>query len=131
MYHSNSSKLPTPDELHTTYGVKFFVTHIHDGNDESGARRAEFAGGKKAPIYVTTCLITNWDKSIELGYGEALCSHKDTPNRRLGHEIAVSRAIKDFLNNTPKEELTELSLGQSIRLKEDSLIKELLKRDAG
>lgn len=118
MYRSNSSRLPTPDELHATYGIKFWVKHLHDGNDQDFARRSEFGIGKRPPHYVTTCIITNWDKNEELGYGEALCNQKDTPNRKLGHEIAVTRAIKDFLRTTPKEELTRLSLEHSIRLKE-------------
>src|SRR5689334_24285162 len=94
-YRSTLSKpYPTPEELQEQ-GLRFYVHHIHDGNDPSYEFRSMFGEGKYAPIYVSVCTIKTEDGE-KVGYGEAVCSDKDTPNRKRGHEIAVSRAIKDY-----------------------------------
>lgn len=104
MYHSINPKLPSPDELHKRDKIKFWVRHIHDGNDPEGKERAEFTYTKVPPIYVTTCEITDWEEKEVLGWGESVCSHKDTPDRKKGHGVAVARAIKNYLEIKERKE---------------------------
>lgn len=109
MYFSNSSKYPHPQELHDKFGIKFWVRHIHVGNDPDGSDRKHLVEDKKhfhdadgnimLPEYATTCVITDETGDLQVGYGESICGPLDTPNRRMGHEIAVTRAIKDYLTN--------------------------------
>jgi hypothetical protein len=95
MYHSTSKKYPSPEELQDE-GFRFYVHHIHSGNDPLYEWRAMFGNSKYAPVYVTTCTIKT-KEGEQVGYGEAVCSDKDVPNRKRGHEIAVGRAIKDYM----------------------------------
>jgi hypothetical protein len=106
-YLSNSSRFPSPDEIHEKYKVKFFVHHWHEGNDPKMVERAKYGESKYIPIYVTTCTIMDWDQQVRLGYGEAVCSHKDIPNRSIGHQMAVGRAIKDFMEHLEDEKNKE------------------------
>jgi len=96
-YRSNSSKYPTPDQLHKHHGVKFWVYHYHDHNDPDYEYRLLVGTARGMPKYATICNITDDTGLKLLGYGEAICNPKDSPNRSLGHEIAVTRAIKDYM----------------------------------
>ena len=103
MYRSTCYKYPPPEQLHEELGLRFYVVHLHDGNDPDWTERSLFGTGKYAPRYVTVCRIKD-EEGHELGYGEAVCSDKDVPNRKLGHEIAVSRAIKNYFQQKHSHE---------------------------
>lgn len=103
MYHSNSHRLPSPQKIHEEHKVKFYVLHLHPENDPDNDRYV-YANGSK---YVTICWIKD-EKDTIVGEGVAACHSKyDVPNRKMGHRIAVGRAIKDFLNNKWLEQKIE------------------------
>lgn len=83
---------------------RLMVFHLHNGNDPDGTKRRQFCQGKKVMPYVTVAKLmidvpTPFGMSTDEYMAWAVCNKKDTPNRRLGHEIAVGRVIKEYLES--------------------------------
>ena len=76
------------------------VRYWHRGNSgrDTRTRRYNVRKGQKTTTqdivskYISAATIRN-RSGVVLGYGESVCSPKDTPNRRLGRTIAVGRAL--------------------------------------
>lgn len=104
-FRSNSKRWPTPDQLRHWHGVKFYLSHIYESNDPDGTRREPFKHHPKddLPKYVSYCAITTGDGKTVLAEDWAIVSPRDTPNRRLGHEIAVTRAIAQYMEDYGKD----------------------------
>lgn len=91
-------------------GFRLTVHHFHDGNDPNGKTRQmiqqavreerEYTGHKPIdiPAYASVAAITDQEGNRH-GEGFSICMAGDTPNRRLGWEIAASRACEEFFQS--------------------------------
>ena len=70
---------------------KIMVRHHHKYNSSNRKRH-----GYK---YFTEAWIFDRSSGKLLGYGTAKCSHKDTPCRKVGRQIAVGRAFENYVAN--------------------------------
>ena len=87
--------LPNP---HFTEGsipahLKLVVSHLHDGNSDKHDRRG--------CRYATVAKLFRKDDGELIAIGEAYCSEKDTPSRKVGRMVAVGRALKEYYNPVP------------------------------
>lgn len=64
------------------------LQHLHKGNSSDFTR-----GGRE---YITVAHIV--DENDKVTSAKAVCSPRDTPNRKLGRDIAVARAWKKYKN---------------------------------
>jgi endonuclease YncB( thermonuclease family) len=55
---------------------------------------------KKMPRYYTVARVIDRDTMEVVAEGDALCSYKDTPSRKLGRAIAHNRALKAYAKGT-------------------------------
>lgn len=78
-------------------GLRIKVNHFHNGNSSN-----RFRHGKE---YMTNALLLNKTDEI-VGEGKAYCSHKDSPRRATGRQVAIGRALKDYLVNSIPPEAT-------------------------
>lgn len=78
-------------QLPPNYALK--VKHLHPGN----STRADRKGSKYRTLaFVVRFADDSTKKYTIVAVGDAMCSRKDQPIRRLGYEIAVGRALKHF-----------------------------------
>lgn len=88
----------TPENAHHLIPDNFRlrVRHYHEGNDPQAVMRKS---RNKIYPYVTVAEIhkAGTEPAIIYGRGTAVCSPKDSPDRRVGWQIAAGRAFKDFL----------------------------------
>lgn len=108
MFHTNSTRHKVED-IPEDHGIHLFRFHVH--NDPNGDKRREWLAKRPGhrrtfsngdiPTYMTVALIKSATNTI-VGVGISTCSTLDTPSKKLGHELALGRAIKDF-----KERLQE------------------------
>lgn len=66
--------------------IRVMVQHFHQGNSSRSMR--------KGHSYMTRCRLLDKENRIFIGEGVAYCSCNDTPNRHLGRNVAVGRAMK-------------------------------------
>jgi len=71
-------------------GHRVRVKHFHNGNSSE-----EFRDHKP---YVTLASVLDTNQ-VPVGFGVSACSKRDTPNRKLGRQIAIGRAVKDFMKS--------------------------------
>lgn len=78
---------PVPD------GLKVKIYHTPTSEVQAAL---DFMGvkGRKRPRYYTFARVIDRDTQEVLAEGDALCSYKDTPSRKLGRAIAHNRALK-------------------------------------
>lgn len=73
--------------------LKLVVCHLHDGNSDKHDRR-----GCK---YATIAKLFNKEDGDLIAQGEAYCSERDVPSRKVGRMVAVGRALKEYYNPVP------------------------------
>lgn len=86
--------LPVPE------GHEMVITHLYglfslwmwaDDQRISGERNIK----RKLPRYVTIARLYDQDGTL-VSRGQAICSHRDNPSRKLGRIIAHNRCVKAF-----------------------------------
>lgn len=86
--------LPVPD------GCKMKLYHFHKPEDIADAIsiaiEEDFPKRKKSPRYLSLAFLLKEGEPEAVGFGWAICSHKDSPSRKLGRIIAHNRAIHDY-----------------------------------
>ncbi len=50
----------------------------------------------KGILWTTTCLLLDEGNGNLLGSGQAICSVKDQPVRKIGRAMAIGRALKEY-----------------------------------
>lgn len=80
-------------------GLKVKIFHVHTNEIKQAL---DFVGvkGKKRPRYYTFARLIDRETQEVLAEGDALCSYKDTPSRKLGRAIAHNRALKAYTKAT-------------------------------
>lgn len=73
--------------------LKLVVCHLHEGNSDKHDRR-----GCK---YATIAKLFNKEDGDLIAQGEAYCSERDVPSRKVGRMVAVGRALKEYYNPNP------------------------------
>lgn len=73
--------------------LKLVVCHLHENNSDAHDRR-----GCK---YATIAKLFGKEDGDLIAVGEAYCSDRDVPNRRVGRMVAVGRALKEYYNPAP------------------------------
>jgi hypothetical protein len=86
---------PVPD------GLKVRVRHMHTLE----CKEAAFNSGikvkqSKLPRYFSYAEVFDPKTGESLASGDAICSYKDVPSRKLGRAIAHNRAIKAYTKGT-------------------------------
>lgn len=76
-------------------GLKVKIFHIPT-NEVRAALDSMGVKGKNRPRYYTFARVINRETQEVVAEGDALCSYKDTPSRKLGRAIAHNRAIKAY-----------------------------------
>ena len=77
--------------------LKAHVTHLHSGNSSKRQRHGK--------AYRTIAKLIDIKTQNIVSVGEALCNEHDVPSRKLGRQIAVGRAFKDYLEVLSKEDI--------------------------
>lgn len=82
-------------EKNVPTGIRVKVHHYHCGNSSNHARH-----GKE---YMTSAWLLN-SEDVVVGRGKAYCSRQDNPCRATGRQVAIGRALKDYMvNSIPPE----------------------------
>ena len=69
------------------------VQYFHDGNSTKGMRRKTF---RQSTDYATVAMLIDPQSRRVVARGSACCSKKDQPNRQVGRQVAVGRALRNY-----------------------------------
>lgn len=83
-------------------GLKVTVNHLHQHTDPFGTRRMEAMTGewrgksfhKARARYVTVARLIDRATGTTLSFERAICSPRDTVDRKRGYQIAVGRLLR-------------------------------------
>lgn len=75
--------------------VKVKIYHMPT-NEVRAALEEMGVKGKNRPRYYTFARVIDRDTLEVVAEGDALCSYKDVPSRKLGRAIAHNRALKAY-----------------------------------
>lgn len=75
-------------EKHIPSELQVKVRHFHPGNSSNTKRHGK--------VYRTIAKLIDRESGAELAKGEAKCCDTDSPRRRVGREVAIGRALKNY-----------------------------------